>query len=189
MAQIKNKKCHHCSELFLPDPRNASRQKYCVKPECHKARQSASQKKWLKKPENQDYFRGSENVERVREWREKNPGYWKKKKPEKDKHALQDSLNHGNDIISVGYASVALQDSLNAQQAVLTGLIAHLTGNALQDDIAKSVRHMQELGQDIINHSKGGANDFKTSCPSGTHSPDSRTIQLGGSPAGPGPLY
>jgi len=41
-----------------------------------------SQKKWLKKPENRDYFRSKENVERVREWRKSHPGYSRKRKPE-----------------------------------------------------------------------------------------------------------
>ena len=40
----------------------------------------ASQKRWLRKPENQNYFRGPENVRRVQEWRIANPGYSCRKK-------------------------------------------------------------------------------------------------------------
>ena len=184
MIPIKKKKCRHCRLLFLPNPRNAKRQKYCHKPECRKASKANSQKRWVEKPENRNYFRDPEHVKRVQEWRKKNPGYWKRKKPPKDNHALQDSLNEKNNEISAGYIDIALQDVLNSQPAVLIGLIANFTGIALQDDIAKSIRRMRQLGQDIINHSKGGKNDLKTLDPPGTRSSDAYAIQLGGPPSG-----
>ena len=37
--------------------------------------------------------------------------------------------------------------------AVLVGLIAQLTGCALQDDIAGMVRRLQQLGRDILDQS------------------------------------
>jgi hypothetical protein len=43
-----------------------------------------------------------------------------------------------------------LQDVIAAQPLVLIGLIANLTGSALQEDIAKSSRRLLRLGQDII---------------------------------------
>src|SRR3546814_8475363 len=36
---------------------------------------------WLAKAGNQNYFRGPENSARVREWRARHPGDWRKKKP------------------------------------------------------------------------------------------------------------
>jgi len=56
---------------ITPKPyyRNATRQKYCNKAECKKASKAESQRKWLNKPENSDYFRSHENVERVQQWR------------------------------------------------------------------------------------------------------------------------
>ncbi len=89
MAEIKRKKCCNCNKLFRPDPRNATRQKYCSKPQCRQASKTASQQRWLQKPENQNHFRGSENVIRVQQWREANPGYWRKKQKNKQ-NALQD---------------------------------------------------------------------------------------------------
>ncbi len=59
MRKSRKPKCAHCKQLFRPDPRNVKRQKYCSQPECRKASKAASQKKWLEKPENQDYFQGS----------------------------------------------------------------------------------------------------------------------------------
>jgi hypothetical protein len=74
VEKIKKKKCKHCKEFFLPDPRNATRQRYCSKPQCRKASKTASQKRWLDKPENRDYFRGPQNVARVQSWRCDQPG-------------------------------------------------------------------------------------------------------------------
>ncbi len=65
MKSIKQTKCCHCGKLFIPDARNRSRQKHCFNPACRKASKAASQKKWLSKPENQNYFSGPENVQRV----------------------------------------------------------------------------------------------------------------------------
>ncbi|VEN74123.1 conserved hypothetical protein [Candidatus Desulfarcum epimagneticum] len=180
MAQTKKKKCRHCKRLFSSDPRNLKRQKYCPRPECRKASKAKSQKRWLEKPENRHYFRGPEHVRRVQEWRKKNPGYWKRKKPPSGKSALQDSLNQENHEISNRYVDVALQDVLKSQGPVLIGLIAGFTGITLQDDIAESIRRMRQLGQDIINHSKGGGNDLKTSYLPQPRSPDAGTVQLGG---------
>jgi len=161
MAGIKRKKCCNCGDLFISDPRNAKRQKYCSKPECRKASKAASQRRWLAKPENQDYFCGPENVKRVQLWREDNPGYWRgQRKTAKD--ALQDPLNRQpieNNTNNVDFANDALQDFLIAQPPVLLGLIANFTGNALQDNMVITLQRLQKLGQDIVTnltHSKGG---------------------------------
>jgi hypothetical protein len=37
------------------------------------------------------------------------------------------------------------------QPSVLIGIIAQLTGYALQDDIAMAARRMQQFGNDILN--------------------------------------
>ncbi len=65
MSTPHKRKCNNCHMFFLPDPRNAGRQRYCSEPECRKASKAASQRKWLAKPENRDYFRGAPNVQRV----------------------------------------------------------------------------------------------------------------------------
>jgi hypothetical protein len=125
MPAIKRKKCRHCHDLFVPDHRNRNRQKYCRKPACSKASKAARQKRWLQKPENQNYFRGPENAQRVQQWRKEHPGY-SSKKPK--------------------ITSDALQDLLTMQPAVIIEIIAQLTGYALQDDIAMAVRRMQKFG-------------------------------------------
>lgn len=74
MDGIKRFKCAHCHRPFRPDPRNAWHQRYCAAGECRGASKAASQRRWLGKPENRDYFRGPEHVERVRQWRRAHPG-------------------------------------------------------------------------------------------------------------------
>ncbi|HDH98881.1 MAG TPA: hypothetical protein ENF70_07105 [Deltaproteobacteria bacterium] len=188
MAQrINRRKCKHCGKLFLPDHRNATRQRYCTKPECRKASKASSQKRWLQKPENRDYFRGPDNVERVQLWRKGHPGYWRRKQ-ENTSTALQDPLNqqlpenNGNrdDFVSHG-----LQDSLILQPTVFIGLIAQLTGYALQEDIAMAARHLQQLGNDILNPQlKGGSHGRKTSDLSSAYPQNPKTLQLAGSSPG-----
>ncbi|MBW2338037.1 MAG: hypothetical protein JRF47_14995 [Deltaproteobacteria bacterium] len=186
MGIIKKKRCKHCRMLFPPDPRNGNRQKFCREPDCRKASKKDSQHRWLKKPENRDYFRCPENVTRVQQWRKANPGYWKK-----TQDALQEPLS-GQDTVNIDdtneLGSIALQDLLKPQPFVLIGLIANITGLALQDDIAKTVRHLQQLGQDIINPAtptKGGRNDIKNPYFEKSHPKSSQTVQLGRSPTGP----
>jgi len=161
--RIKRRKCKHCGRLFSPDPRNAARQRYCSEPRCRKASKAASQKRWLEQPDNQDYFRGPHNVLRVQCWRKAHPGYWRRK-PKQRSPALQDPLTlqvavNKHDSGDFGYP--ALQDSLIFQPAVFVGLIAQLTGYALQDDIAMAARRMQKLGNDIL--MKGAHHGRKTS--------------------------
>ena len=151
MSGIIRIKCHHCQQLFTPDARNANRQRYCSKPACRKQSKADSQRRWLQKPENRDYFRGAEHVLRVQRWRAAHPGYWRRAKA--SRVALQDPLiaQVSVNAPSFHYAKKdALQDLLILQPAVMVGLIAQLTGSALQDDIARAARRMQQLGNDIL---------------------------------------
>lgn len=164
--RIRRRKCRHCGRLFSPDPRNATRQRYCSQPECRSASKASSQKRWLQKPQNQDYFRGPYNVQRVQRWRKKHPGYWRRK-PGKSPIALQDPLivqpTENNDNRG-DFVHGALQDPLLLQPAVFIGLISQLTGYALQEDIARATRRLQQLGNDILNpQDTGGTYGRKTS--------------------------
>src|SRR5271166_5239642 len=81
-------KCLHCREFFIPCPNSRHTQRYCGKSECRKASKAAAQAKWLNKPQNRSYFHGPENVERVQRWRERHPGYWRKKRALKSESCL-----------------------------------------------------------------------------------------------------
>lgn len=163
MPRSGTRKCLNCHTFFKPEPRSKGRQCYCTEPACRKASKRASQSKWLHKPENQGYFSGPENVQRVQQWRKDNPGYSKKSRsPPVTSSPLQDTLitqpleiTDKNDDLKQG----ALQELLLSQPAVLIGLIVHLTGVTLQDDIVATGRKLRQLGEDCLippNPEEGG---------------------------------
>lgn len=149
MPSKTTSKCLCCGELFQADVRNRGRQKYCDKHECRRAGKAARQRRWREKPENRDYFRGPEHVERVRLWRAAHPGYWRVHRRGRAV-TLQDALDTQVVEPPEDLTTRALQDALRLQGPVLIGLIAHLTDSALQDDIATTARGLLQLGQDIL---------------------------------------
>jgi hypothetical protein len=185
MGRIIRKKCQHCSKLFTPDARNAKRQHYCGRPACRKASKMASQRRWLQKDENKDYFRGPDHCTRVRQWRQAHLGYWRRAKKSAD--ALQDPLigkpieikTKSDELIGV-----PLQDLLILQPDVIIGLIANFTGLALQDDIAFCLRRLQQLGRDILTPNKGADDGYQVpgKCP--TLAQGAPPVQLGRSAPG-----
>lgn len=145
-------KCLHCSEVHSCDPRNRGRQHYCGKTGCRKASKAASQRRWAAKTENENYFRGSDNVERVRRWRAAHPGYWRR-----GKIRQQDALQETSKEQSVDgkedeakCVAVALQDVFSSQAPLMVGLISVLTGHALQEDIVATARGFESRGRDIL---------------------------------------
>jgi hypothetical protein len=78
MARGERRQCKCCLKLFRPDPRNRRHQRYCSAPACKAASKAASQARWLTAPENQTYFCGPIHVARVRAWRSRHPGYWRR---------------------------------------------------------------------------------------------------------------
>ena len=152
MAKKKQNACQGCGEDFVPDVRNRGRQKYCPKHGCRAAAKAARQRRWREQPQNQDYFRGAWNVERVRQWRAAHPGYWRTHR-RRLADALQDALMAQAFVPAqepVDPRCLALQDALKCQGPVLIGLIAHLADSALQDDIAVATRQLLQRGQDIL---------------------------------------
>ena len=129
MKRYRRRKCRHCGELFRPDPRNLRHQHYCSKPACRKASKAASQRRWLGKAQNRDYFRGAANVQRVRVWRATHPGYWRRSQRQEAPALQEDSLSQTIDRSgkSPTLTALALQDLFGAQAFVLIGLIANLT--------------------------------------------------------------
>jgi hypothetical protein len=158
MAGGYRRKCKCCRKLFCPDPRNRRHQRYCSEPACRATSKAARHARWLGKPENQDYFRDPWHVTRVRVWRARNPGYWRK--PRRPARALQDVSTAqciDSEVKTANFARSPLQDLITAQPAVLIGLIAHLVGTPLQDDIVRTTDRLLRLGQDILAMSQGPA--------------------------------
>ncbi len=188
--RCRKRKCRNCGELYKPDPRTRKKQKYCSAPKCRKASQAASWRRWHDKPENRDYDKGAVQVEQTREWRRKNPGYWKRGR--KSGNALPNES--GLQVVDIqsdrtSLATGALPNEMFLQPAMVVGLIASLTGSALPNEIAESSRRFLLLGHDILGigsgmNPKGGRDDDKTSYMSATLAESSETVQLGGSPPG-----
>lgn len=161
MMRIKSRRCPHCHIVFFPDYRNDKRQKFCNKTlDCKKASKFDSQQRWRAK--NINYFKGSAHVQRVQEWRRANPGHGKHKA---ESTLLQDNCTQktiiNQDVIHK-IAAISppgephipvLQDIWSAKHPVFIGLIAHLTGFVLQDDIDAVALHLKQLGQDVLNRS------------------------------------
>ena len=91
-------------------------------------------------------------MQRVRAWRAVHPGYWRRSLTKPPAALQEDSRPQGIEIPrdSGQLLPVALQEVFSAQPLVLIGLIANLTGSALQEAIAESSRRLLRLGQDII---------------------------------------
>jgi hypothetical protein len=149
-------KCLHCRKLFVPDYRNRQRQGYCATPECRKAGKRARQQRWLSKPENSDYFRDAQNVERVQDWRKEHPGYWKRH-PRKSVATLQDACSAqpiaAKEVAPTalqGVCAGTLQDVCQVQVPLLVGLISKFTDCTLQDDIVIYARRLIANGQNIL---------------------------------------
>ena len=152
-------KCLHCRQLFVPDYRNRGRQQYCATPVCRQASKRARQQRWLRKPANRLYFRDAENVQRVQEWRQAHPGYWKRS-PRPAARTLQDAcpapapVNPGPQALPAPAlpdpCPCTLQDVCRVQTPLLVGLVAKLTDCTLQDDIVLQMRGLVAKGQDFL---------------------------------------
>jgi hypothetical protein len=190
-------KCLCCRDHFIPEPRNQHHQRFCSKPDCRRASKRHSQKVWLAKPENKDYFRDPVHSERVRTWRQKHPGYWKNRK-KKSGGTLQDVCPaQGVDNQALPKAEPqdlfrrTLQDVCQVQTPLLVGLIAQMIDSPLQEDIVGYMRRMVAKGQDLLDMPSGRSlnqkikqhDDAKETPSSGATTPSARALQLDRSPA------
>ena len=161
--------CLHCKAPFAVDPRNRGRQRFCPRPECRAASKRSSQRAWLADPSNADYFAGPHHVQRVREWRARNPGYWKRsrgaKAPVGQGSSAPESTQPVDPQPSPDRASPgalqdplpgALQDSWSAIRPLLVGFVAIQMGSALQEDILRHCDAMAAKGREILRHGAAG---------------------------------
>src|SRR5271166_5880255 len=147
------RKCQHCKEFYLPDRRNLHHQRYCSEAACRKQSKAESQRRWAQKPDNQNYFSGPQNSQRVKDWRKQSPLL---REPLQDLCATQVAQDEEVKRIEI---SDALQDVLVMQPAVMVGLISMMTGSALQEDIAATTRALLSKGQDILGRRLWSHND------------------------------
>jgi len=163
------------------------------------ASKRASQKKWHGK--NPGYFRGEQYVKKTQAWRREHPGYWREKPSEPDAtapDALQDLLSSqpvDNELVDAvrnrieQEISRPLQDLLTAQQLTLVGLTSMITGDALQEDIARVLNGCYERGQRIggvvpwMPAKESSDERANTDCTAATAT-DTVAVQLGRPPPG-----
>lgn len=145
-------KCVHCKSLFIPERRNRHHQLFCTQAPCRAESKRQAQARWRSKPENQNYFQGTQHVERVRAWRAQHPGYWKKSPPP-PKPPLQDLCTPQPiepQPIPRDLFALALQDLSAVQTPLFVGLISQILGSPLQDDIARFIHRLVAKGQDLL---------------------------------------
>ena len=85
MMKRRKRKCPYCHQWFLPHPQTAYHQKCCSNTHCQSSRRIKTQAGWRRR--NPDYYRGPENVRRVREWRQRNPDYKRSRRSSVPKRA------------------------------------------------------------------------------------------------------
>jgi hypothetical protein len=152
-AQQQRRKCRCCNQFFHPDRHNPDRQFYCLAPDCRRASKAASQRRWLRQPANRNYFRGADNVERVRQWRQANPGYWKRTKSRSKPGQTPEAKALNPETTSCNVPRqlpLALQDFVLTEHPAFVGLISMVTGSTLQEDIAAVGRRLLLQGRNIL---------------------------------------
>lgn len=146
----------------MPDARNRRGQRYCREVACRKASKAESQRRWLKQGANREYFAGDENAARVRAWQAAHPGYWKHRR-KRGPCVLQDLLIGQ---VAEGQrearqdGSGVLQDHWQTQAPVVIGLIAHLAGTVLQEDIASMTGRLIAKGQALMSRNDAPKTDI-----------------------------
>jgi hypothetical protein len=184
----------HCQEFFLPDCRTGHRQRYCLKPECRKARKRELMRAWLAQPENQNYFRDAKNAERARDWQKEHPGYWKNT-ARYQRRTLQDGATEqvsAAQAVAPSTPERTLQDLCSMQVPLWIGLISMFVGSTLPDDIASNLRRLLIKGHNILGMVPGVNLERllheKTSFQSGATPESPPAVQLDRSPVGAGKL-
>jgi hypothetical protein len=153
---------------------------------------------WLARPENRNYFRDTRNAERVRDWQQQHPGYWKNTARYR-RRTLQDDcpgpiptqavLTHE---VAPPSPSRTLQDLCSTPIPLFVGLISMFVGSTLPDDIASSTRRLLLKGRDILGMVPGMNLEkslYEKTCPQSGATPESTaSVQLDRSPPGAGKL-
>jgi hypothetical protein len=175
MPRGRRRKCRHCGRLYEPDPRNRWHQMFCSQAPCQQASKRASQRRWARSALGRAYFRRPKNAQRVRLWRERHPGYGRKRRrksaalqdvlmpqvlvPQVDNQDLHCSREQNPPSLpsacssveadSGGGKALALQDVLFLESPAWLGLMAQLTGVALPENIDAFTRRLILLGRQI----------------------------------------
>ena len=125
-------------DVIRPDPARPPSPELLLRPRLQSGQQGRQPSPLAGQAREPGYFHGPVNVARVKAWRSRHPGYWRKGRRSGD--ALQEvsTVQAVDPALKTGdFVRSPLQDVLSAQPAVLIGLIAHIVGTPLQDDIVR----------------------------------------------------
>lgn len=153
----ERRRCAGCMRLFFPDPRTKQRQKFCGKAECQEARMKKNRREWLARPGNEHYWRDNQKSKyRVREWRKRNPGYWKRTRRAAES-TLQEEISPKKMGRKRGKGSLErppLREVSWRDDSVIVGIIAEITGSTLPEHIARTYRRIVAKGREILCNQK-----------------------------------
>ncbi len=147
------RRCAGCRQLFVPDPRSRHPQVYCARTACRAESKAVSQRKWASKPENQGYWRGEGRLEKVRAWRARNPGYWRRCR----NGTLQEQKTAGTGAAcngSTGPKAPLLQEHKLPRDPLVVGMVAKLAGSTLQGQIEQTYQDLLAVGREILENEK-----------------------------------
>jgi hypothetical protein len=146
-----HRRCCYCRQRFVPDYRNAYHQRFCAKPECQRTSKWTSQRRWLRKPQNRNYFREPDNIVRVRDWRREHPGYWRTHQHRCTRAlAIEPARASAPEATSTPLPACTLQDVCRSKLPILTGILSRLGCCTLQEDIARCAKQMVSEAQCIL---------------------------------------
>ena len=180
------RKCLYCGDKFTPDPYNKHHQKYCGKKECQQASHRASSKRYRQKKRDDPEYRKKE-ILRVKLWRLRHPGFWKRKKikknPEKD--LLLRDFARGEKASE----DEVIRDFLLFQVHCFQGFVSQLTG-VVRDDIGSLINSYYDKGKTLFPELEQQFNEgvfahgAKENHQSGTSSTVTGRVRVGRSPPG-----
>lgn len=153
----RRRRCLCCKELFNSNPKSSFHQEFCSEAACQKASRALSQQRWQAKVENQAYWRGPDQVDRVRAWRKAHPKYWRRSARRK-REALQRTSPPEpvqSREIRPKLGGPALQEEIMPKDPLITGIISLLAGSTLQEDIAVVCGRLVARGNEILGKQKG----------------------------------
>lgn len=143
----KTRRCAHCGQPFIVNPRVGKRHRFCTKPACAEVSHYVANKRWLRRNGGKAFHRGDEAIKRVHNWRETHPRYWKRTHQKKRGRHTAFKITKA---LAAALRYVALQDTIDTRLALEIGIISRLSGSALQDTIAKEIGRLTIRGYAIL---------------------------------------
>ena len=144
---VAQRSCCICHNLFIPNKFSGNRQVVCSREPCRKAVKKQRQADWFSR--NPDYFSGPENVERVRQWRQKK-AQERAAVPTEQKPPDPPSTQKAESCNTPEPTKGVLQVSARPTEPVIMGLLAFLSGSMLQDEVHNLYSQCSRRGGELL---------------------------------------